>query len=203
MHYGADKGSATDFGEDGWFTAMQNTLRMDTILARHAAIMDEYDPERRVALIVGEWGMWHEVKEGTTPGFLYQQNALRDALVAALHLNIFNRHADRVRMANLAQTVNVLQAMILTREGEMVKTPTYHVFDLYQSHMDAMRLPVRLDRGSPYAHEGKTWQPGAATRVTGAARTRTRGRPSPPSAPQRRKKAGGPTSPLPTSTPTR
>ena len=152
----ADKGSATDFGEDGWFAAMQNTLRMDTILARHAAIMDEYDPERRVALIVGEWGMWHEVKEGTTPGFLYQQNALRDALVAALHLNIFNRHADRVRMANLAQTVNVLQAMILTREGEMVKTPTYHVFDLYQSHMDAMRLPVRLDRGSPYAHEGKT-----------------------------------------------
>jgi alpha-N-arabinofuranosidase len=126
---------------------------MDELITRHSAIMDQYDPQKRVALIVGEWGMWHDVEPGTNPGFLYQQNTLRDAVVAGLHLNIFNNHADRVRMANIAQTINVLQAMILTRDEQMILTPTYHVFDLYKVHQDAVLLPVTLDEGT-YEHEG-------------------------------------------------
>ncbi|HEX7051772.1 MAG TPA: alpha-N-arabinofuranosidase [Longimicrobiales bacterium] len=149
------KGSATDFTEREWFVAMQKALRMEELITRHSSIMDRYDPQKRVALIVGEWGMWHDVEPGTNPGFLYQQNALRDAVVAALTLNIFNRHADRVRMASIAQTINVLQSMILTRGDEMILTPTYHVFDLYKVHQDATLLPLEFDAGA-YVFEGDT-----------------------------------------------
>jgi alpha-N-arabinofuranosidase len=150
MHYytvtgtWAHKGRATEFTEQGWFQAMQRALRMDTLITRHSTIMDEYDPAKRVWLIVGEWGMWHDPEPGSTPGFLYQQNALRDAVVAALHLNIFNSHADRVRMANIAQTINVLQSMILTKGDSMVLTPTYWVFDMYKVHQDATLLPLHI-----------------------------------------------------------
>lgn len=137
-----NKGSATDFNEEQYFNTMKNCLRMEEIVAKHAAIMDKYDPEKKVALIVDEWGIWTDVEPGTNPGFLYQQNSLRDALIAATTLNIFNNHSDRVLMANLAQTVNVLQAMILTEKEKMVLTPTYHVFDLYKVHMDAKYLPI-------------------------------------------------------------
>jgi alpha-N-arabinofuranosidase len=140
----SNKGSATDFTEDEWFTAVQRAWRMDELITRHSAIMDQYDPQKRVWLIVGEWGMWHDVEPGTNPGFLYQQNTMRDAVVAGLHLNIFNSHADRVRMANIAQTVNVLQAMILTRDEQMILTPTYHVFHMYRVHQDATLLPISL-----------------------------------------------------------
>ncbi|MBW3552195.1 MAG: alpha-N-arabinofuranosidase, partial [Gemmatimonadetes bacterium] len=143
------KGSATDFTEAEWFGAMQDAWRMDELITRHSAIMDRYDPEKNKWLIVGEWGMWHDVEPGTNPGFLYQQNTVRDAVVAGLHLNIFNNHAERVKMANIAQTVNVLQAMILTRGEEMILTPTYHVFDLYKVHQDATLLPTSL-RSDPY-----------------------------------------------------
>ena len=149
-----DKGSATDFEEDGWHEAMQGARYMDELLTRHSDIMDQYDPEKETALIVGEWGMWHDPMPGTNPGFLKQQNTLRDALVAALHLNIFNQHADRVRMANLAQTVNVLQALVLYDDGQLVKTPTYHIFDMYKAHQDATLLPMDLERGT-YAHDGE------------------------------------------------
>ena len=150
-----DKGSATDFSESEWFTAMQKTYYMDELLTRHSAIMDQYDPEKETALIVGEWGMWHDPMPGSNPGFLKQQNTLRDALVAALHLNIFNQHADRVRMANLAQTVNVLQALVLYQDGELVRTPTYHIFDLYKVHQDATLLPMHLEAGS-YTQDGES-----------------------------------------------
>ena len=143
-----NKGRATEFDEAGWFGMMKNTTRMETFIERHSAIMDRYDPGGRVALIVGEWGTWHDVEEGTNPGFLYQQNTLRDAMVAAWNLNLFNNHARRVRGANIAQTVNVLQAMILTRGEEMILTPTYHVFELYTVHHDAVLLPVELDTGT-------------------------------------------------------
>ena len=149
------KGSATAFGEREWFLAMQRALRIDELITRHAAIMDRYDPEKRVALIVGEWGMWHDVEPGTNPGFLYQQNTLRDAVVAALHLNIFNNHADRVRGANIAQTINVLQAMVLTRGKDMILTPTYHVFEFYTVHHDATLLPISLTAGT-YEFEGQS-----------------------------------------------
>lgn len=96
--------------------------------------MNRYDPEKKIGLVIGEWGCWHKVEEGTNPGFLYQQNTMRDAIVAAIELNVFNRHSDRVVMANLAQAVNVLQSIILTEGDKMIKTPTYHVFDLFKTH---------------------------------------------------------------------
>ncbi len=136
--------SATDFGEKDWFDILEKALGIDTIITKHKAIMDQYDPAREKGLIVDEWGAWYEVEPGTNPGFLYQQNTLRDALVAALTLDIFNKHCDRVKMANIAQTVNVLQAMILTKDEEMVLTPTYYVFKMYKVHHDATMLPLRL-----------------------------------------------------------
>ncbi len=140
-----DKGSATAFDEKEYFTTMKKCLFMEDLVTRHATIMDKYDPEKKVALAVDEWGIWTNVEPGTNPAFLYQQNSLRDALVAGTTLNIFNNHADRVRMANLAQTVNVLQALVLTEGNKMLLTPTYHVFDLYKVHQDARQLSLQLN----------------------------------------------------------
>lgn len=140
-----DKGSATRFDEQEYFTTLKKCLFMDTLIRRHSAIMDHYDPQKKVALVVDEWGIWTNVEPGTNPGFLYQQNSLRDALVAASTLNIFNNHCDRVKMANLAQTINVLQALILTQKDKLLLTPTYHVFDLYKVHQDARQLPILLN----------------------------------------------------------
>ncbi len=139
-----NKGSATDFNEEVWFTTLQKTLKMDTLVTKHSAIMDKYDPRKRVGLLVDEWGSWYNVEPGTNPGFLFQQNSLRDALIASINLNIFNNHADRVRMSNIAQMINVLQSVILTKEKEMVLTPTYYVFKLYKVHQEALMLPVEI-----------------------------------------------------------
>ncbi len=136
------KGSATAFDEKEYFTTMKNCLYMEELVTRHSTIMDKYDPNKKVALAVDEWGIWTDVEPGTNPGFLYQQNSLRDAIVAATTLNIFNNHSDRVRLANLAQTVNVLQALVLTQGRQFLLTPTYHVFDLFKVHHDAKRLNV-------------------------------------------------------------
>ncbi|ORC34101.1 alpha-N-arabinofuranosidase [Marispirochaeta aestuarii] len=137
-----ERGSATDFPEDEWALILRKAHNTEELVHRHSAIMDRYDPEKRVALIVDEWGTWFEVEPGTHPRFLYQQNTMRDALVASISLNIFNEYSDRVRMANIAQTVNVLQAMVLTDGPRMLLTPTYHVFDMYKGHQDATSLPV-------------------------------------------------------------
>ncbi len=139
-----DRGQATQFTEKEWFGILREGLAMDELVRKHATIMDAYDPEKRIGMMVDEWGTWYEVEPGTNPGFLYQQNALRDALVAGSTLNIFNNHADRVRMANIAQTVNVLQAVILTDGPKMLLTPTYHVFEMFKVHQDAKLLPVTL-----------------------------------------------------------
>lgn len=136
------KGSATVFDEKEYFNTMKNCLVMEELVTRHSTIMDKYDPAKKTALVVDEWGIWTDVEPGTNPGFLYQQNSLRDALIAGTTLNIFNNHSDRVRMANLAQTINVLQALILTKGNQMLLTPTYHVFDLYKVHMDAKKLNI-------------------------------------------------------------
>jgi len=138
------KGSATQFEEADWHRTLRKTLETETLVTKHAAIMDQTDPNKRVGMIVDEWGTWYDVEPGTNPGFLYQQNSLRDALVAGISLNIFNRHADRVKMANIAQTVNVLQAMILTDKEKMIVTPTYHVFEMFTVHFDAALLPVEV-----------------------------------------------------------
>jgi len=135
-----DKGPATGFPEAEWTSTLRNALRIERIVTRTAAIMDKYDPQKRVGLYVDEWGAWYDPTPGSTPGFLVQQNTLRDAHVAALSLNVFQRHADRVKGANIAQMINVLQAMILTDGPRMVLTPTYHVFDLYQVFMGARTL---------------------------------------------------------------
>jgi alpha-N-arabinofuranosidase len=139
-----NKNSATKFGEPEWFDNLKRALRMDEYLTRHSTIMDRFDPGKRVGLIVDEWGNWYEVEPGTNQSFLYQQNSLRDALTAGITLNIFNAHCYRVKMANIAQTINVLQALILTKDEKMVLTPTYHVFDMYKVHQDATLLPSRL-----------------------------------------------------------
>jgi alpha-N-arabinofuranosidase len=136
------KASATKFDESGWAKTMRQAMRMEELVTRHSSIMDQYDPGKRIGLIVDEWGTWFEVEPGTNPGFLYQQNTLRDALVAGVHLNIFNNHADRVKMANIAQMVNVLQAMILTQDDKMVLTPSYYVFKMYSVHQGATLLPL-------------------------------------------------------------
>ena len=139
------KGSATEFAEKDWYKTMKKTMYMEELIRRHSAIMDQYDPDKKVGMIVDEWGTWYDVEPGTNPGFLYQQNTMRDALVAGINLNLFNKHSDRVKMANIAQMVNVLQSMILTEGEKMVKTPTYHVFDLYQVHQENDLLVSSLE----------------------------------------------------------
>jgi alpha-L-arabinofuranosidase len=138
------KGSATDYKEDHWFSTLRNTLQMEDLVTKHSAIMDKADPQKRIGLIVDEWGAWYDVEPGTNPGFLYQQSTIRDALVAGCNLNIFNNHADRVKMANIAQMINVLQSMILTDKEKTVLTPTYHVFEMFTVHQDATLLPSEL-----------------------------------------------------------
>lgn len=138
------KGSATQFSETEWFSTLRKALIIDELLTKHGANMDRFDPERRVGMVVDEWGTWYDVEPGTHPRFLYQQNTLRDALVAGITLNILNSHCQRVYMANLAQTINVLQALILTKGEQMLLTPTYHVFEMYKVHQDATLLPVNL-----------------------------------------------------------
>ena len=138
------KGSATEFSEAQAFDTLRRGFAIDGLIAKHSAIMDKFDPAKKVGLAVDEWGVWTDVEPGTNPAFLFQQNSLRDALVAAIHLHIFQKHADRVVMANIAQMVNVLQSMILTENEKMVLTPTYHVFEMFKVHQGATSLPVDL-----------------------------------------------------------
>ena len=138
------KSSATDYTEAQYFATMKEAWKMDELVTKHAAIMDKYDPKKKIALVVDEWGGWYDVEPGTNPGFLYQQNTMRDAMIAGLTLNIFNNHADRVRVACLAQCVNVLQAVILTDKEKMILTPTYHVMEMYNVHQDAKLLPIKI-----------------------------------------------------------
>ena len=147
------KGSATGFNEDAWATTLAKARYIDTLIARHAAIMDKYDPGKKVALAVDEWGTWYDPAPGSHPGFLYQQNTLRDAEVAALTLDIFFRHSDRVKLAAIAQMVNVLQAMVLTDGDKMLLTPTYHVFRMYVPFQGATPYPATV--GGPHYVEGK------------------------------------------------
>jgi alpha-N-arabinofuranosidase len=157
-HYSVDwnhKSSATRFTEAEYFDTMRRGLQMDELVQRHSAIMDRYDPQKKVALVVDEWGGWYDVEPGTSPAFLYQQNTMRDAVLAGLTLNIFNNHCDRLRMANLAQTVNVLQAVILTEEERMLLTPTYHVMEMYAVHQDGLMLPLNA-RSASYTVGGSS-----------------------------------------------
>lgn len=136
------KGSATEFGEAEYHKTLHETLKIEEMLEKHSAVMDKYDPEKKVGMIVDEWGTWYDVEPGTNPGWLYQQNTVRDAVVAGINLNLFHKHADRVTMAAIAQVVNVLQSVILTEKEKMILTPTYHVMRMYNVHQDAVSLPI-------------------------------------------------------------
>ncbi len=138
------KGSATDFNEDEWFSSLSATLAMEEFIEGHVAAIEKYDPENKIGLVVDEWGNWFDPEPGTNPAFHYQQSTLRDALVASVNLDIFNKHCSRVKMANIAQMVNVIQALILTRGEQMVLTPTYYVFKMYKVHHDALLLPTEI-----------------------------------------------------------
>lgn len=139
------KGSATDFTTDDYYWTLGKCLEIEPVIEKHISIMEKHDPKNRVALLVDEWGTWWDVEPGTNPGHLFQQNTLRDAMVAALSLNVFQRHTNRVKMANIAQVANVLQSMVLTRGPEMVLTPTYYVFKQYIPHQGAVVVPVEVD----------------------------------------------------------
>ena len=147
-----DKGAATDFTRDEYWATMRKALDVRRIIAGHSAVMDAYDPQARIGLALDEWGTWWNVEPGTNPGFLYQQNAMRDALVAAVHFDAFHDHARRLRLANIAQTVNVLQSMLLTDGARMIKTPTFHAFAMSAGHHDAASLPVR-ERSARATHD--------------------------------------------------
>lgn len=144
---GSRKGSATQFREDEYFQTIDKAWSMEELIKKHSNIMDKYDPEKKTALVVDEWGSWYRVEDGTNPAFLYQQNTLRDAILAGVTLNVFQNHADRVKMANIAQLVNVLQALFLTKDSQMILTPTYHIFDMYKVHQDALLLPTNVKCG--------------------------------------------------------
>ncbi|WP_068675094.1 alpha-N-arabinofuranosidase [Oceanobacillus sp. Castelsardo] len=153
-----NKGQAVNFKEEEWDITMQKTLYMDELITKHSTIMDKYDPEKRIGMIIDEWGAWYDVEPGTNPGFLYQQNTIRDAVIAGVHFNIFHQHHDRVQMANIAQMVNVIQSVILTEQDKMILTPTYHVFEMYKVHQDAEKIALNIDtntiqkNGQSYPH---------------------------------------------------
>lgn len=156
-HYATDwwnKGPATGFGEDRYYDMLRRCYDIEGVIEGHITVMDKYDPEKKVALVVDEWGAWYNSEPGTNPGFLYQQNTLRDAFIAGISLNYFNDKCDRIKMANIAQTVNVLQALILTKEDKMLLTPTYHVFEMYKVHHDATLLPIDISCGE-YVYNDK------------------------------------------------
>lgn len=139
-----NKGSATKFTDEDYYWTLGKCQEIETVIRKHIGIMDKYDPGRQVGLIIDEWGTWWEQEPGTIPGHLFQQNTMRDAFVAALTLNIFHKYTDRIRMANIAQIANVLQSMILTKDDQMVLTPTYHVFKMYKVHQDATFIPLDI-----------------------------------------------------------
>ena len=143
--WNGSKGSATEFNEEEYYNTLGKAVEVEPVIVKHIAIMDKYDPEKKVDLLLDEWGTWFDVEPGTNPGHLYQQNSMRDAMVAALSLNIFHKYTERLKMANIAQIANVLQSMVLTRGDKMVLTPTYHVFRMYNVHQDALYLPSVCD----------------------------------------------------------
>ena len=138
------KGSALDFDDAAWYKTLAKAFKLDELIYKHSTIMDKYDPQKKIGLMVDEWGTWWDEEPGTINGHLYQQNTMRDAFVAALTLNVFHKYTDRVRMTNIAQIVNVLQSMILTNGPKMLLTPTYYVFQMYNVHQDATFLPMDL-----------------------------------------------------------
>jgi alpha-N-arabinofuranosidase len=154
-NWNGSKGSATQFDEGAYHSTLVNALKIETMIAKHSAIMDQYDPQKKIGLVVDEWGNWYDAEPNSNPAFLFQQNTLRDALTAAVNLDLFQAHADRISMANIAQMINVLQAMILTDGEKMVLTPTYHLFEMYKVHQGATLIPIDV-KAPKYELNGKS-----------------------------------------------
>jgi alpha-N-arabinofuranosidase len=155
LGWDGSKGSATKFDRDDYYWTLGKCLEVENVIQKHCAIMDKYDKEKKVALILDEWGTWWDEEPGTVQGHLFQQNSMRDALVASLSLDIFPKYVDRLKMCNIAQVVNVLQSVILTRGKQMVLTPTYYVFKMYAAHQDATYLPFDLSCDSIKTRDGR------------------------------------------------
>lgn len=155
LGWSGSKGSATQFNEEDYYWTLGKCLEVEDVVKRHCDIMDKYDPKKRVGLLVDEWGTWFDEEPGTVPGHLYQQNTLRDAMVAALSLNTFHTFTDRVKMTNIAQIANVLQSMVLTKDAQMVLTPTYYVFKMYVPHQDAKLIPLSVATPQIAARDGR------------------------------------------------
>lgn len=164
-----NKGSATEFTDDQYYWTLGKCLGIEPVLVKHSQIMDKYDAQKNIALFVDEWGTWWDQEPGSIPGHLYQQNTLRDAMVAALSLNVFHKYTDRIKMANIAQIANVLQAMVLTKEDKMVLTPTYHVFNMYKVHMESLHIPLDIDTPQERPADGRN----AAVPMVSATASRT------------------------------
>lgn len=155
LGWSGSKGAATKFNADDYYWTMGKCREIEDVVKKHISIMDKYDPKKQIGLMVDEWGTWWDEEPGTVPGHLYQQNTLRDAFVASLTLDIFHKYTDRIKMANIAQVVNVLQSMILTKDDKMVLTPSYYVFKMYNVHQDATYLPLDIDCGYRKARDGR------------------------------------------------
>jgi alpha-N-arabinofuranosidase len=154
--WNGSKGSATKFSDNDFYWTVGKCLEIEKVINRHDSIMTAKDPQKKIGLLVDEWGTWWDEEPGTVHGHLYQQNSMRDAFVAALSLNVFHRHTDRIRMANIAQVVNVLQSMILTNDKGMVLTPTYHVFEMYKGFQEATFLPADVTTDSMTVRDNRT-----------------------------------------------
>jgi alpha-N-arabinofuranosidase len=150
-YYCGTAGTATEYSVDQWYELLHRAAAVEKLILDQRAALDEIDPQRKIGLIVDEWGTWHPPTPGREPNHLWQQNTLRDALVAAITLDAFNNHADKVVMANIAQVVNVLQAMILTDGDRMVLTPTYHAFDLYRPHLGGTAVRLEMESSATVA----------------------------------------------------
>jgi alpha-N-arabinofuranosidase len=169
-YYCGTAGTATEYTVDQWYELLWKAVQMEPLVVQQRALMDAFDPDRKIGLIVDEWGTWHPPTPGHNPAFLWQQNTVRDGLVAALTLDIFNRHADKVVMSNIAQTINVLQALLLTDEDRMIKTPTYHVYDLYKAHQSGTAVRMRVS--SPEIDLNAAGARQAIAQITGSASMR-------------------------------
>ena len=172
-YYCGTAGTSTAYTVDEWYQQLQQAIGVEPLIEQQRGLMDGFDPDRKIGLIIDEWGTWHKAEEGRNPAFLWQQNTVRDALVAAMSLDIFNRHADTVVMTNIAQTINVLQAMILTDGPDMVLTPTYHVYDLYSDHQGGDSIRTLVSGPSIATEKGKVPQISGSASVKGSTLTVT------------------------------
>jgi alpha-N-arabinofuranosidase len=148
----ADKGPALGFTEQHWALSMQNSFGIETMVYKHSEIMDRYDPGKKVALVMDEWGVWHSGASHMPEDCPHSPGTIRDAIVAAMMLNMFNNHCERLRVANIAMLVNALHPLYITHEDRLLRTPTSHVYEMFTVHHEATMLPLitTADRGLPY-----------------------------------------------------